>query len=184
MHMFSLLIGQSQTPAPELLHSGGQLSALDSLPVEFFLPNSSDVTAVKENLVSIFIRILTRYIDGLAPLAKVVPKHILHQHSREMGQKSEVYTLDVLMKNEAKHADMVDIMRILQGYFGSNHSDEKRVACGGDQLTCERQVGAQRLTCCADSVKERLKLLEPMAEDWHCLVSILRVSQTYKTERK
>ena len=43
----------------------------------------------------------TRYIVGLAPLAKYVPKHILHEYSREMSQKSEVYILDVLMKNDA-----------------------------------------------------------------------------------
>lgn len=115
------------------------------------------------------------YITGLVPLSKVVPQHILHRYSREMSQKSEVYALDVLMKNEAKHSDMVDIMRTFQGYLGDNYNEEKRVVCGGDQLTCERQVGAQRLTRCADSVAERLELLEPVSEDWHFLVALLRV---------
>lgn len=180
VHMFSLLAGRSRTPAPELSHSGGGgLLTLDRLSTECFLPSSSDVSSVKNNLVDIISRTLTHYITGLVPFAKVVPKHILHQYSREMAQKSEVYTLDVLMKNEAKHADMIDIMRTLQGYLGRGYSDEKRVVCGGDQLTCERQVGAQRLTRCADSVAERLELLEPVSEDWHCLVSLLRVSCTY-----
>ena len=79
------------------------------------------------------------------------------------------------MKNEAKHADMVDILRTLQSYLGNNYDEEKRVVCGGDQLTCERQVGAQMLTSCADTVMERVHLLEPVCEDWHFLVTLLRV---------
>ena len=92
-----------------------------------------------------------------------------------MSRKSEEFTLDVLMKNEAKHDDMIDIMQTLQDYLGKGYNEEKRVLCGGDQLTCERQVGAQRLIRCADSLPERLELLEPVSEDWHCLVSLLRV---------
>ena len=51
---------------------------------------------------------------------------------------------------------------------------ELRVLCGGDQLMCERQVGAHRLTRCADTVAECLEILEPVLEDWHA--SFLRVS--------
>lgn len=176
LHMVSLIVGRSRTPAPGLSHSDGKLSALDGLPVELFLVNTSDVSAVKENLVKIMSRVLTQYISALRPLAKFIPKHILHKYSREMAQKSEVYVLDVLMKNEAKVDDMVDIMQKLQGYLGKDYCDERVVACGGDQLTCERQVGAQRLTRCSKFKHERLELLEPVTEDWHCLVSLLRVS--------
>lgn len=176
VHMFSLLAGRSRTPAPELIHTCDDLSVLDTLSNETFLPSSSDVSCVKKNLVDLISRILTQYIPGLAPLAKFVPQHILHQYSKEMAQKSEVYALDVLMKNEAKHSDMIDIMRTLQSYLGESYNDDRRVISGGDQLTCERQVGAQRLTRCANSVAERLELLEPVSEDWHCLVSLLRVS--------
>lgn len=175
LHMFSLLVGRSRTPAPDLLHVGGQLSTLNDLTPDFFLPTAAVVKSVKNNLVQIVCRILTTYITGLAPLAKIVPQHILHRYSREMSQSSEVYTLDVLMKNKAKHTDMIDIMRTLQGYLGEDYSVEKRVVCGGDQLTCERQVGAQRLTRCGNSVAERLELLEPVSEDWHFLVTLLRV---------
>ena len=174
--MFSILAGRSRTPAPELPHTGGHLSTLDGLSIDHFLPSRSDVNRVKETLVDIISRTLTEYVTGLVPLAKVVPKHTLHQYSSEMATKSEVYTLDVLMKNEAKHDDMIDIMRTLQGYLGEGYSEDRRVVCGGDQLTCERQVGAQRLCSCANSSVECLQLFEPVSEDWHCLVSLLRVS--------
>ena len=130
---------------------------------------------MKDKLICIVSRLITSYITGLAPLAKFVPKHILHQYSAEMSRKSEVFNLDVLMKNEAKHDDIIDIMQTLHDYLGKGYNEEKRVLCGGDQLTCERQVGAQRLTRCADSLPERLELLEPVSENWHCLVSLLRV---------
>ena len=180
VHMFSILVGQSRTPAPELLHIGGDISVLDRLSTQSFLPSISDVGKVKENLVTIISRVLTRYITSLVPFAKIVQQHIHHQYSAEMAQKSEVYALDILMKNEARHADMIDIMRTLQGYLGKDYNSERRVPSGGDQLTCERQVGAQRLTRCADSVAERLEILEPVSEDWYCLVSFLRVSNGMK----
>ena len=176
VHMFSIIVGRSRTPAPHLSFGGRHLSLLDALEVDSFMPCRDDLNAMMDDLVHIISRTLTRCIAGLAPLHKVVPQHIVHKYSSEMAQKSEVYALDVLMKNEAKHGDMIDIMRTLQGYLGKDYSDEKVVVCGGDQLTCERQVGAQRLSRCAESSAERLELLEPVCEDWHCLVTLLRVS--------
>ena len=38
-------------------------------------------------------------------------------HTTEMSKKSEVVVLDVLMKNEAKSSDMIDIMRKMQDYL-------------------------------------------------------------------
>ena len=122
-------------------------------------------------------RILTHYIPALSCLAKAVPKHIIHTYSTEMSQKSEVIVLDVLMKNENCHSDMVDIMTTMQGYLGKEYPSEKRVASGGDHLTCERQLGAQRHMMDGDTPRERLELLEPQAEDWHCLVCVLGVSK-------
>ena len=45
-------------------------------------------------------------------------------HSKEMKQKSEVYVLDVLMKNEACHVDMLEIMAAYQGYLGEDFSSD------------------------------------------------------------
>ena len=71
VHMVSLIVGRSRTPALDLPHTGGDLSVLDGLPVKFFLPTSTDVSAVKENLVRIISRTLTQYIVALHPLAKL-----------------------------------------------------------------------------------------------------------------
>ena len=52
------------------------------------------------------------------------------------------------------------------GYW---YNHERRVLSGGDQLTKERQIGAQRHMMCGNSIQERLELLEPTSEDWHCM---------------
>ena len=72
--------------------------------------------------------------------------------------------------------DMVDIIRSMQGYLGDGYPSHHCIASGGDHLTCERQIGAQRHLMDGDSPAQRLQLLEPHAEDWHCLLCILSVS--------
>ena len=44
------------------------------------------------------------------------------------------------------------------------------------QLTCERQAAAMRHMMDGDTAKDRLQLLEPQSEDWHCMVCMLKVS--------
>ena len=47
---------------------------------------------------------------------------------------SDVFVLEVLIKNE-------DTMKTLENYLGENYPDDRPVLSGGDQLTCEWQVG-------------------------------------------
>lgn len=69
-----------------------------------------------------------------------------------MSKKSDVYVLDIVMKNEAKHKDMIDIMTMLQDYLGKDYNEDHPVASGGDQLTCENgQIGSQRHLMCGNT---------------------------------
>lgn len=174
VNMFSILASKSRTPAPSLSHSG-TISQLCRLTPNSFLPTCEDVEAVKSNLVVIVSRVLTQYISALAPLSKSITKHIRHRYSTEMSQKSDVVVLDVLMKDENKHSDMISIMKTLQGYLGDDCSEEMKVLSGGDLLTCERQQGSQKHMMCGNTPRERLEILEPVAEDWHCLMNMLEV---------
>lgn len=174
LHMYSLLVSHSRTPAPELVHTG-KLSELTEIPNETFLPQSRDIQAMKENLVVLVSRILVQYFPALSFLSKVVPKHILHRYSQKMAKKSEVVVLDVLMKNETVKKDMLEIMSVMQGYLGENYPQERHVASGGDHVTCERQIGAQKHMMDGNTHKERLDILEPMAEDFHFLMCIIVV---------
>ena len=96
-----------------------------------------------------------------------------------MAEKSDVFVLDILMKNETKHKDMIDIMNHLHNYLGEAWNPDHPVLSGGDQVTCERQLGAKRHMMCGNTAVERLDLLQPVVEDWHCLVSLVGVSIIY-----
>ena len=71
LHMYSILVGASRTPAPHLSHVG-ELQTLMEVPAETFLPSSDDVSGVKSNLVVLVSSVLTKYFTKLAPFAKVV----------------------------------------------------------------------------------------------------------------
>ena len=125
IHMYIILAGRSRTNADQL-SSTGCVSSLSAYPAVKFLPTSEDIAAVKSNLVVIVSRIITQYISGLSVLSKAVPQHILHKYSDEMGKKSEAIVFDVLLKNEAKHSDMIDILQCMQGYLGEHYPDERQ----------------------------------------------------------
>ena len=93
-----------------------------------------------------------------------------------MTEVSQTHFLDVLLKNEARASDMIDIMETMQSYLGEHFPSDKKVLSGGDQLTNERQCCAQRHLMDSDSPEERLQLLEPVCEDWHTLMCFLKVN--------
>ena len=152
-----------------------QLDKLNSIPPSTFLPSKDDVVSLRGSLKILVGHILCRYVTCLAPLSKQVPEHISHENMESMALKSEVFFVDVLMKNEALHADMVDIMVYMQDRLGEEPLTCK-VLSGGDQLTCERQANAQRHRMDGDSIQDRLQLLEPVCEDWHALMCFMKVS--------
>ena len=178
LQMYSILAGKSRIPEKSLARTG-TVASLKSLHSISFLPTREDILIVKNNLVILVSRILTQYIQGLSYLAKSIPQHIKCRYSKEMSLKSEVIVLDILMKNENCHSDMVEIMTTMQDYLGKEYPSDRRVASGGDHLTCEHQLGAQRHMMDGDTPRDRLELLEPQAEDWHCLVCVLGVSSKH-----
>ena len=175
LNMVSILASKSRTPAPSLSHSG-TMGRVSDLSPSVFLPTSDDVESVKSNLVIIVSRVLTQYISALSPLKKSIEQHIRHRYSTEMSRKSEVVVMDVLMKDETKHSDMIEIMTTMQEYLGQDYDENRRVLSGGDLLTCERQQGSQKHMMCGNTPRERLQILEPVTEDWHALVTLLEVS--------
>lgn len=181
MHnMYSVLVTKGRVSLPgsdveATCTSPCQLDKLKSIPPATFLPSKEDVLALRGSLKVLVARILCKYITCLAPLSKQVPQHVSHENMESMALKSEVFFVDVLMKNEAVHADMVDIMEYMQDRLGEEFSTCK-VLSGGDQLTCERQANAQRHRMDGDSTRDRLQLLEPMCEDWHALMCFMKVT--------
>lgn len=114
IHMYSTLVARSRLPTLDLRETG-QTADLCTIPWKTFLPSSKDIEHVKRNMVVLVSRLLTKYIKDLLPLSRSVPQHISHQYTEEMSRRSEVAVLDILMKNEACHSDMVHIMKTIWG---------------------------------------------------------------------
>jgi len=182
-HMYSMLVVRSRVPSPPL-DARSAVSDFGSLQPSDFLPTAEDIKAIQDNLVVLVSRILCQNMKHLSFILRVVPAHVTHQYSEENAKKSDVIVLDVLMKNEAKNADMLEIMQAMQGYLGEDFLPDQRVLSGGDQLTCERQLGSKRHMMDGDTSRDRLDEFEIQTEDWHALMSFLGVSEPKCTEKK
>lgn len=103
--------------------------------------------------------------------------------------------LGVLFKNEVSHEDMIDIMSHLQQYVPCNTAEDEitdpltnkpekvyidhfhHILFGGDQLTVERSVRAEKERINEARGTDRLEGLLPVVEDWHAKVAFLKVGK-------
>jgi hypothetical protein len=99
--------------------------------------------------------------------------------------------LGVLLKNETKYEEMIEIMEHLHNYVpkvlltsttevnNTKHQLQKEVvypiAVTGDQLTAARYRGSKTIRCNSISASKRLDGLFPACEDWHTQVTLLKV---------
>ena len=117
VNMYSILAVKSRLPTLSLPKIG-VVANLKSISWKSFVPSSNDVLCVKHNLVVIVCRMLMKFFRDLIPLAKSVPAHILHKYSGEMAKKSEDAVIEVLLKDETRHSDIIDIMSFTQDCLG------------------------------------------------------------------
>ena len=173
VNMYSILASKSRVPSH--LPETGVIADLKSIPWDSFLPCQDDISIVKGHLNVLICRLLTKFFHDLAPYAKFVPDHIIHKYSQQMATKSEVSVIDVLLKDETRHADMIEIMHFMQESLGNEFPNDKQVLSMGDLVTCERQIGSQRHVMDGNTCKERLQHLQPQASDWHFQLCVLEV---------
>ena len=174
-HMFSMLVVKSRVLSTGLSITSS-CSDFHSLQPADFLPTDSDLQSIKCNLITLVSRVLCTYITALKPFSSVVAAHIPHKYSEQMAKRSDVHVFDVLLKNEAAHAHMIDIMSHQQSFITNDFPSGHKLMSSGDQLTCERQVGAQRQRMDEDTAREKLMLVEPQVE----LMTFLCVSVVCK----
>ena len=67
-----------------------QLPVASAVNLQDLLPTSSDEVTMRENFVTLVGRTLTKYMPFFSELGKGLQRHIPHEFSHEMGQKSEV----------------------------------------------------------------------------------------------
>lgn len=63
---------------------------LSTVNLDSLLPDEIDIKAIRTNFSVLVSRVLVKYLPAFQVLQSVVSKHITHQHSKEMSQRSEV----------------------------------------------------------------------------------------------
>ena len=87
--------------------------------------------------------------------------------------------MGVILKNENKSEEMLDILKQIQGYSPSIGNDEekkfKSVPIIGDQLTVERGVNVIEAVQNSYTPEEKLDGIHMEIADWHTTVTFLDV---------
>lgn len=89
-----------------------------------------------------------------------------------MHRKSEERSLGLVFENENTTDGMAKILEHLHEYVPN---DVNKVVFGGDQLTCVRATGVQRLRQTGRTQLERLDGFLPTAESWHAKMCLMMV---------
>ena len=82
----------------------------EAIPPEQFLLNDQDRLLLFQSYKVLLGRMMARNIPAFAWLDSVLPKHIPHEHTAVMSQKSSILPLELKLKNEAKYEDCVSIL--------------------------------------------------------------------------
>ena len=84
--------------------------------------------------------------------------------------------LGVLMKDENRSGDMMDVMDHYHQYVPSREDGTPiPVIFFGDGLSCERAVSAKRGRLNTPTAWTRLEGLEPAVQEWHCRMHLMEV---------
>ncbi|XP_053386739.1 uncharacterized protein LOC128550851 isoform X2 [Mercenaria mercenaria] len=176
LHLFASNIIFSRIAKPGIYSTSVRHTPLERIRPEMFFPTGHH----RQTLVNSYCVILGRILVTLKEfswLGPVLPAHIYHPFQVHMSQKSSVYQLPIIMKNEAKHEDCVDILDTYETIlsdiyvkaFGSTELLNKfQVPVGGDQLTRVRLEEAKNLRTLATTPRKRFEDLQPFViELWH-----------------
>ena len=79
-----------------------------------FAPSPEDLQDLRSDFAVLSGRVLCRHFPFLKRFAELADSSIKCRYQEELKQPSVVTSIGLLDKNEAKHGDMVDIMRFLQ----------------------------------------------------------------------
>ncbi|XP_060572948.1 uncharacterized protein LOC132730884 isoform X2 [Ruditapes philippinarum] len=90
---------------------------LSSLQPEMFFPRGHFQQTLRNTYCILLGRMLSE-LKAFSWLKPVLPAHIYHPYHTQMSQKSHVYQLPIMLKNEAKHEECVDIMDEYESTLG------------------------------------------------------------------
>ena len=185
-HWFNLLVIFSRVSSSHLPNDA-PICPLSEFPPSAYLLSDEEQEDTMNNFIILASGVLCEHLKFLAPFKAVLTKHIAHEYSNEMSEKSPVLVSGTVFKDEKKYDEMVDIMDHVQGemhrYYGEALQDNQGelaeiikqllIIFSGDQLTRERAHGSQLVRDGCATKAERLQEILPVIENWHAKQSFL-----------
>lgn len=141
----------------------------------------ADANVFRENLKVLIARDLLNHLN-FKWMDLVVPKHIDNPLKEIMSRKTTSFCLPILLKNESKYEDCIQIMdayekQVERWYRECGRIDDFKkvmIPVGGDQLTRVRLDGAKNLRLGAHTPEERFDNLCPViVEMFHTQMDFL-----------
>ena len=125
--------------------------------------------------------IVMRLLKANLPYLDQVPviKHIPHQYTDEMQQKSSLVSLGLIDANPSSNDGVTQIMRTLQRYCPLNGDDVVPILCNGDGLSIDRMRSAKEKMVRAPTALDRLEGLVPSPQEFHAEALFLQVVYMY-----
>ena len=187
-HWFNLLVVFSRVSSSHL-QNNAPIRSLTTYPVTSYLLNENEMEDILNDFAILSSRVLCEHLKFLSRFKDVLVKHIPHEYSKEMSDKSQVLVCGTLFKDEKKYDEMVDIMDYVQDqmrrYYGEALKDNQDelaevlkqllVIFSGDQLTRERAHGSQLVRDGCATKAERLQQILPVVENWHAKQTFLKM---------
>ena len=123
-HYFAILLIFARM-AGELQHLSSVPPVFDpeNIKIQEFVLSGEERVRILQSYKIMLGRMMARNIPAFKWLDSILPKHIPHAHSDTAARKSTVVPLKMILKNEAKYEDCVQILdettKIMDGFFQS-----------------------------------------------------------------
>ncbi|XP_066285703.1 uncharacterized protein [Branchiostoma lanceolatum] len=153
---------------PHHLPNSGATKPLPDIDLDEVLPTHHTQVFYRKETIVLCSRTVTKYCKAFKPFQDVVVRHIPHQYSEVMAEKSVEVPLGLLFKDENVTGDLVDILLHLQKEYVPRREGELcPIFAGGDRLTEGNSRNIQWAFQDGDNPEDRLEGLDFKYEDWH-----------------
>ncbi|XP_066264517.1 uncharacterized protein [Branchiostoma lanceolatum] len=150
-----------------------RIAAVDVDPFAV-LPSPEVYHSIRGRMVNIVARIITDNIPPLQCLRDKVTRHIPHQYSQKMKEKSSIVNLGVVAENPSSTEGVIKIMEHLHQFVPESEGTLCPIMCCGDGLSIERMIHCKRARSNGETAKERLEGLVEGPQEFHKEILLLQ----------
>ena len=114
VHAVATSLVFDRVSSKDLTDDGPQKDLKDCNMKELVSLTEEETNQTKERYKLLIAKILCQYFTAFKFLEDLVPAHLPHEHTEAMNTKSAVVPFPVLMKDEKKYSDVVDVIDQLE----------------------------------------------------------------------